>query len=162
MNRLHTILLAVTVAGCAHRDVTPEPRPTYGAHAPAAAHCHATGTPQLPDHACTPGAVETTDLDVICHQSTKERRNVSTAEKRQVFAEYGIPWEDRASFEVDHLTPLCAGGSNEIGNLWPQPLAEAHVKDVYEEESKRRICAGTMTPKQAQEIFSSDWTAFPR
>lgn len=119
-------------------------------------HCHADGL--LPDHQCTPGAVETTDVNVICGQSTRERRDVSTAEKRQVFAAYGIPWADRAKYEADHLIPLCAGGANDIRNIWPQPLEQAHVKDKLEEESKRRICRGEITPEAAQAMFETDWT----
>jgi hypothetical protein len=46
-------------------------------------------------------------------------RHVTAATKRQVFAEYGVdPKSDK--FEVDHLISLELGGSNAIGNLWPQ------------------------------------------
>ena len=33
----------------------------------------------------------------------------------------------RSLFKIDHLIPLCLGGSNEASNLWPQ-----HVK-IYTE-----------------------------
>jgi hypothetical protein len=46
----------------------------------------------LPDPSCTPGALMTSDLDVICKQSTRARRHVSEAVHRLVFEEYGIPY----------------------------------------------------------------------
>ncbi len=81
--------------------------------------CHAAGL--LPDPTCTPGAVATTDLAVICGTSTRGRRDVSRELRRAAFAEYGLsPHQPPGSYEVDHLIPLELGGSNDLGNLWPE------------------------------------------
>ena len=114
----------------------------------------------LPDPLCTPGAVETTDLAVICGQSTRERRHVTAVERREVFAEYGIPFPSTEEYEVDHLVPLCAGGSNDIGNLWPQaadPPPGFHEKDRLEQQLCHQVCAGRMTPADAQHLIATDW-----
>lgn len=60
------------------------------------------------------------------------KRHVTPTVRRTVFARYGIPrgrWRD---YELDHLVPLCAGGSNAVENLWPEPLAHAAKKDRLE------------------------------
>ena len=49
--------------------------------------CEARGP--LPDSACTPGAVMTTDLDTICHTDTEPRRNVPASVHQLAFTEYG-------------------------------------------------------------------------
>jgi hypothetical protein len=49
----------------------------------------------------------TTDLDVVCHESTTNRRNVSSAIHKQAFSEYGYSFpQATGAFEVDHFIPL--------------------------------------------------------
>ena len=65
----------------------------------------------LPDAACTPGAVMTTDLAVVCGQSTQPRRNVPPSLHREAFTDCGYSYpQARGAFEVDHLIPLELGG----------------------------------------------------
>lgn len=49
----------------------------------------------LPDHACTPGAIMTRDLDTICNTSTRDRRFVPREVKLQAYAAYGISFPHR-------------------------------------------------------------------
>lgn len=112
----------------------------------------------LPDRACTPGAVATTDTHVICGTSTRARRNVPDAVRRERFASYGISWNDRSRYELDHLVPLELGGSNAASNLWPEPLADAERKDQVENALHRRVCSGAMALEAAQRVFENDWT----
>lgn len=132
---------------------------TYGAKPPR--QCTARGA--LPDPTCTPGGVMTTDLNIICHQSTKDRRNVPTSLKRQVFVDYGFHYpQPRGTFECDHKVPLCAGGSNDITNLWPQAAAAPtlfHVKDKLEDRMCRDICDGKRTAADVQNAFMTDWVS---
>ena len=84
-------------------------------------------------------------------------RNVNTAEKDQIAGEYGnIPKADWPQYEFDHLIPLCAGGSDDIGNLWPQPIDDAHKKDVLEDQICIAMKAGTMTQAEAVQKVH-DW-----
>lgn len=77
-------------------------------------------------------------------------RNVGTAEKLKVAAAYGnIPQAEWHNYEFDHLLPLCAGGSDDIKNLWPQPIDEAHLKDKIEDQVCLGMSAGTMTQAEA-------------
>lgn len=111
----------------------------------------------LPDPLCSPGDVETTSLAVICGRRASSRRHVDAAVKRRVLAEYGVPWLERASFEVDHVVPLCLGGSNAISNLWPQPIVDARVKDAAEVLAHREVCSGRTRVSVAQAAFAHDW-----
>lgn len=116
--------------------------------------------PALPDPIMTPGEVMTSDLDVVCHQRTRERRRVPTSRCDTVFRAYNIPDTPiaRYSYECDHLVPLALGGSNAAANLWPQPNAGAARKDVLEAEMQRLVCAGTLPLPQAQHEIADDWT----
>src|SRR5207244_3122045 len=87
-------------------------------------------------------------------------RNVSTAEKNQVFAEYGVTSHPTGAYEVDHLISLELGGSNEIANLWPEPADPRpgfHEKDRVENELHTRVCAGTIALAAAQQQIATNW-----
>jgi hypothetical protein len=128
---------------------------------------HSDGT--RPDPVLTPGAVRTTDVNVICHGgSTKAVRNVSGALKQQVFTRYGLHskrdgWcNSEEGCEVDHLISLELGGSNAITNLWPEKYEgdlNAHDKDRLENELHKQVCARRITPEAAQTAIASDWVA---
>lgn len=118
--------------------------------------CHAVGL--LPDSACTPGAVETTSIDVVCRTSTKGRRHVSRELRRAAFAEYGIAWSERGAYELDHVISLELGGANSLGNLFPQRWPEARRKDAIENVLHARVCSGAMSIEAAQRAIATDWT----
>ena len=72
-------------------------------------------------------------------------RNIGDAEKTKVAATYGnIPRASWVNYEFDHLLPVCAGGSNSADNLWPQPIIEAHKKDILEVDICLAMKAGTL------------------
>jgi hypothetical protein len=113
----------------------------------------------LPDRACTPGAVGTTQDAIVCHTSTRGRRHVSEETKRRVFAAYGLPpGQPSGAYEVDHLIPLELGGSNDLANLWPQAAPGFHDKDRVEDELHARVCAGRIPLIEAQRAIANNWT----
>ncbi|HXH32636.1 MAG TPA: hypothetical protein VNJ01_17695 [Bacteriovoracaceae bacterium] len=64
-------------------------------------------------------------------------RDVSTQVKAQIFEDYrnlgyGLNPSHRADYKIDHFIPLCAGGSNEEKNLWPQHLSVYNLTDPLE------------------------------
>jgi hypothetical protein len=126
----------------------------------AAATCHARGP--LPDPACTPGAVRTTDASAVCARgSAKAARNVPQATKTVVVRAYGRRGTGCAkACEVDHLISLELGGSNDQKNLWPEPYAPrpgAHEKDLAENYLHHEVCAGRLALQEAQREISTDW-----
>jgi hypothetical protein len=115
-----------------------------------------------PDLALTPGILCTTTDQDYSHLDYPEQiarcnRNIPLDEKVKVAAAYGnIPRSEWPKYEFDHLLPLCAGGSDDIRNLWPQPIDQAHEKDKLEVEICTAMKAGTMTQVEAvQKVY--DW-----
>lgn len=131
---------------------------TYGVRAKTS---NCTNNQILPDFACSPGAVLTTDSKIICVSGyTKTVRNVTEATKKKVFAEYGIPYSQRSNYEVDHIISLELGGSNDISNLYPESYLiknGAKTKDIFENYLHKQICNGKMEVAEAQRQISSDW-----
>ncbi|MEI6480301.1 MAG: HNH endonuclease signature motif containing protein [bacterium] len=119
---------------------------------------------ELPDPACSPGAVLTTNVKTICTVGyTKTVRDVSTATRKKVFSEYGIPYSQSSNYEVDHIISLELGGSNDISNLFPESYTikdNARIKDVFENYLHKQVCNGSMTVTEAQKEISSDWLTY--
>jgi hypothetical protein len=69
-------------------------------------------------------------------------------------------------YEIDHLISIELGGSNDIKNLWPEPVDVPgkvigfHAKDVVENRAHAAVCSGKLTLKQAQDGISRDWYKF--
>lgn len=116
----------------------------------------------LPDPACTPGAVfpQVTAQQVCTPGYSKSVRNVPTATKDLVYAEYNITAHKTGQYEVDHMVSLELGGSNDIANLWPEaaePAPGFHEKDKVENYLHDQVCKGNMSLQQAQQQIATDW-----
>jgi hypothetical protein len=127
-----------------------------------------------PDMMLTSGSIDPTlTPEYICSHSTSERRSVTTALKKKVFAAYSVPFEDRANYEVDHFIPLALGGvntctDNPTCNLWPEPHQKSfpeiapwgsETKDRLELRLYKMMCAGQISLHDAQVAISTDWEA---
>jgi hypothetical protein len=115
-----------------------------------------------PNPTLTPGAVLTTDASAICAPGyASSVRDVSTATKQQVYAEYGVSYpQPLGAYEVDHFIPLEIGGSNDITNLWLEaatPTPGFHQKDRFENFEHGQVCDGTISAAEAQRRMVSDW-----
>lgn len=117
----------------------------------------------LQDSACTPGTINPSlTADVICNPSfsTKSVRNVPASEKKRVYDDYGITQHRPGEYEVDHLISLELGGSNDIGNLWPEaaePRPGFHEKDMVENYLHKQVCDGKLPLQQAQQQIATNW-----
>ena len=99
-----------------------------------------------PNLKLTPGVTRPLSKHAICATVWgADRRHVSLAMKRQVFARYGIPWSRHRAYEVDHLVPRELGGQDSVLNLWPEPWPDAHRKDREENRLHRAVCAGAIS-----------------
>jgi len=106
-----------------------------------------------PNLLITPGVVRPISQEQICNTKwSRDVRHVSVKMRKIVFASYGIPYEDRRLYEVDHLIPRELGGADNVKNLWPQIWSEARmIKDKEENRLHRAVCAGTISLEIAQE-----------
>ena len=115
-----------------------------------------------PDPVLTPGAVfDGVTADQVCVAGySSSVRDVSSGERSQVYAEYGIVDMPGAD-EVDHYIPLELGGSNDIANLWPEPYEApgAHEKDRVENYLHDQVCSGALALGDAQQMILGDWYA---
>jgi hypothetical protein len=119
---------------------------------------------EMPDSACTPGAVfpSATQQEICQSGYASSVRNVPTSEKDQVYAEYGISHHSSGQYEVDHLVSLELGGSNDIANLWPEaaePTPGFHQKDSVENFLHDQVCSGAMSLNDAQTQIATNWLA---
>ena len=108
-----------------------------------------------PNSTLTRGAILTTDASTICTPGyASSVRNVSTATKQQVYAEYSVSYpQPTGAYEVDHFIPLEIGGSNDLANLWLEaasPTLGFHQKDQFENFEHGQVCNGTISAAEAQ------------
>jgi hypothetical protein len=96
----------------------------------------------IPDPKLTPGSVWTEHAAEACARPLPPRP--SHLEwlllKAEVMRQYGLPWAERDSVELDHLVPRELGGADVIANLWPERWPEAHRKDQIEDSMTRDFC----------------------
>jgi hypothetical protein len=83
----------------------------------------------------------------------------------EVLLRYGLAAGHHPDYEIDHLIPLCLGGSDDFSNLWPQPRQtiepkwNAEAKDRLERRLCEMVCAGELDIGTAQEAIGKDWIA---
>ena len=116
----------------------------------------------MPNRSLTPGIALNVSASQICVPGySTAARDVSAAEKTLVYARYRVTWVPY-QHEVDHLISLELGGSNAIGNLWPEPYAGrwgARTKDALENRMHDLVCAGQLPLPSAQHQEATDWVA---
>ena len=136
-----------------------------------------------PDPKLTPGKAETLKVDDLtdkwaCKDGThtvtctysQAHRDVRAHEHKDVYDEYKVPAPQRNTKygEVDHFYPLCAGGSNDLQNLWYQPARSIlngtnfgyHQKDKLESFVCRQIKARKIDPAVAYKRITEDWVKY--
>ena len=86
-------------------------------------------------------------------------RNVDSYTKNAIIAKYDslfgfrIRQMKRTDFKIDHLIPLCAGGSNSEENLWPQHVSVYNITDPLEPVLCEKMQAGRLTQKEAIKLI---------
>jgi hypothetical protein len=120
---------------------------------------------QLPDPACTPGAIDpaVTQQNIgstICaagYTATVRPPESQTAHAKfdVAYPAYGVRHSVRS--ELDHLVPLELGGANDIANLWPEVGRQPNPKDTVESDLRRAVCDGKVSLAAAQQAIATDW-----
>lgn len=108
----------------------------------------------LPNLDVTPGIVRPLTTAQVCAvRWGLDQRHVTPRMKRLAFERYGIPVARRSAYVIDHWIPRELAGADHLLNLFPQPTAEAKLKDRTEHTLHRAVCAGTITLAAAQQAI---------
>ena len=103
--------------------------------------------------------------DEACGHAKEHRGPMFSSRRDEVLKRYGLPPGTHPDFEIDHLVPLCLGGSDDPSNLWPQPRRSieetwnAEAKDKLEGLMCNMVCDGQIDVATSQEAFAADWIA---
>lgn len=85
----------------------------------------------------------------------------SEKEKKAVCAAYGADGCPGKAWELDDICPVELGCANVPANLWPQPIAQARVKDHQVEDKlggpRGLVCAGKISLEDARRCVVDDW-----
>ena len=81
------------------------------------------------------------------------RRNLTTAEKRKIYAAYAVPSECQKEYTIDHFIPLSIGGTNRTNNLWPEAKMIKKFRQNLELELFQQLQRGEITQAQAVETI---------
>lgn len=115
------------------------------------------------DKAIDPAVTQETIADTICTPgytyNVRPPYFVTASIKRDKLLAVGLSWDDAPNYELDHIVPLCLGGSSDPTNLQLQPWDEAKRKDRVEVQACRCVCAGKATLSEAQHDLATDWEA---
>ena len=77
------------------------------------------------------------DRDAACGHAKESRGWVNAAKRDEILRRYGLPPGIHPDYEIDHLVPLCLGGSDDPSNLWPQPRRS--IEMTWNTEAKDRL-----------------------
>lgn len=89
----------------------------------------------------------------LAQQTARMSYQESSAIKRSMLP----PGTQMRDFELDHIIPLCLGGSNDRSNLQLQPWPEARIKDDDEIAACKAVSAGWMSRDEAIKDFCALW-----
>lgn len=150
---------------------------------PPAAHtvCQAktvSGGRQVPDPACTPGAINPTLTQAVlkdpAFRTSCVRNDATTEKEKQATYKWYKAKKPRnntgstQTCELDHLIPLYLGGADTLENIWPQcGPPGVHLDDRFFKEKDKveyylgqQVREGKMDLAAAQKGIAEDWTKF--
>ena len=129
-------------------------------------------TGELPDAACSPGVVASTDQTDVCGyvgglSYSKRHRQTPTGLKALIRKRYGQT-DNHGDAEIDHRVPLALGGEDSVYNLFWEPgdgqgyTWTYHLKDRLEVLLWHRVCREHSMPlADAQAVFlAPDWRLY--
>lgn len=118
--------------------------------------------PIKPDQSLTPGDLCDHADEIRYPERIKYcTRDVDGWTKRQIIEEYDyklgydVSQMNRQEFKIDHYIPLCAGGSNNTSNLWPQHQSVYTITDALEAKICEKMAVGRLKQINAIQIIKT-------
>jgi hypothetical protein len=116
---------------------------------------------EIPDMRLTPGLAASCDpAEVLQPGYARAHRKIGEKARREVLNRYRIYLSNSWQYHIDHLIPLCLGGSNDIRNLWPHALNAMHppaLKTRLERKLLKMVRRGRMALREAQGWLTGNW-----
>jgi hypothetical protein len=116
--------------------------------------------PLHPDPTMTPGDLCTSGVTKRYPEGIRYcQRDVDRDLKRDLFRRYDVQlgYETqqmpRGDFKIDHFIPLCAGGSNDADNLWPQHKSVYDITDPMEPLVCEKMSEGVLKQAEAVQLI---------
>ncbi len=116
--------------------------------------------PNGPEVSMTPGSLcDSPDTYRYPEKVAYCRRDVERELKKDLIRRYdevfgyAIQTMPRQEFKIDHLIPLCAGGSNKADNLWPQHETVYAITDPLEPLLCQRMAEGKLLQAEAVRLI---------
>ena len=98
-------------------------------------------------------------VEALCTPGyAKRHRKVPRNMRDRIYHKFGLQRGQRRGWVIDHRIPLELGGTNDIANLYPQPKAEAHQKDLEENELHMQVCFKQITLAASRAKILQDWS----
>ena len=104
--------------------------------------------------------IGTNDLNIICYEYYEKLLvKVPDETTKKVYEEYMIKTYAPKEYEIDHWIPLALGGTNNIENLWPQPIIYPGYKekDYVQLYLRDQVCDHGMNLTDARMKITGDW-----
>ena len=112
--------------------------------------------PVGPDPILTPGKLcQRPDVFRYPERIAYCERDVTYESKMALIQKYDeelgfhIRMMNRGDFKIDHYIPLCAGGSNDLSNLWPQHRNIYKITDPIEPLVCEKMSQGKLSQRNA-------------
>jgi hypothetical protein len=127
----------------------------------------------VPDYTPPPGAInpdvtQSNIAQTICLNgwtaTIRPPREFADNLKIELIRQRHLPGGPR-DYQLDHWVPLEIGGHpTDRHNLWPQPKADARLKDLLERALHTAVCGSKLTLTAAQQclLHQATWTACAR
>jgi hypothetical protein len=115
----------------------------------------------VPDRHLTPGVFRPVSTSEVCTATYSDDADVVPASvKERVFQEYGMAPQSR-NYELDYLISPQLGGTDDVGNLWPEPASvsvwSVRDKDALENRLHQLVCQNKIDLSTAQRDLATDW-----
>jgi hypothetical protein len=119
------------------------------------------GSVSRPSPKLTPGAVTTTDANVVCNLGAHASAPaVSGSTQTAVYTAYGFTSQTAQRKHIlDWLVPYNLGGADVQANIWPAGVTGTGFYEKVQTDQilRQLVCRGELTLTQAQNALETNW-----